>query len=73
MSERAAGRATGYGTIEPHREGMDPPCIEWITMEHPDEVVVLGEEDDVLDSYFDPEFDAREALVLLEPDEGPDE
>lgn len=73
MSERAAGRATGYDTIEPRREGMDSPRLEWITMEHPDEVVVLGEQDYVLDSYFDPEFDAWEALVLLKPDEEPDE
>lgn len=73
MSERASERTGEYITIEPVREELDTPCLEWITIEHPDDVYVLREDDYVLDSYFNPEFDAWEALVLLKPQREEDE
>lgn len=57
-----------YIPVEPFRDDLDSPCLEWITVAHPDDVYLLQQDDHVLDSYYNPEYDTWEALVLLNPE-----
>lgn len=70
MSERASEKQGDYVSTEALREELDAPCLEWITIEHPDEMYMLGEDDYVLDTHFNAEYDTWEALVLLRPETG---
>lgn len=72
MSERVSETQEQI-TVEPVRDDIDSPCLEWVTIDHPDEMYVLADDDYVLDTYFNPEYDAWEALVLLRPGEEDDE
>lgn len=51
------------------RQDVDGPCVQWVSIEEPQQLVMLEEADRVLDSYFNPEFDTWETLILLRPGE----
>lgn len=68
MAERAPEQTGKRVTVEPARDELDSPCLEWVTIENPNDAYVLREDDYVLDSHLNPEFDSWETLVLLKPE-----
>jgi hypothetical protein len=49
--------------------GVDSPTLRWVSIQHPQEPAAIGEDDYVLDSFFNPQYNTWEVLVLVEPDE----
>lgn len=66
-----AGQPQQYRTrpIEVERSPRGQPELRWIALEDPDQSFLLQEDDYILDSHFNPQFDVWEVLIRLEPDE----
>lgn len=56
-------------------EEMDvsSPTLRWISIDHPKTEIPIGEDDRVLESIFNLEYDTWELLVLVQPTEGDEE
>lgn len=50
------------------RTEQDQPELRWIALEDPDQSFLLHEDDYILDSQFNPEYDIWEVLIRLEPE-----
>lgn len=55
--------------MEIQRSEQEQPELSWIALEDPDQSFLLHEDDYILDSHFNPEFDIWEVLIRLEPAE----
>ncbi|MFC7177070.1 hypothetical protein [Halosegnis marinus] len=69
-------QAAGTGEPMPVAEmSVSTPTLRRVSMNYPNEQLPLGENDYVLESVYNPQLDAWEALVLVRPedDEGSDE
>lgn len=56
--------------VELERGNEEQPQLKWVVMETPGQSFLLGEDDYILDSYFNPQYDIWEVLIRLEsPDE----
>lgn len=66
---QAVGQSQQYPPrlIELERSPEGQPELRWIALEDPDESVLLNEDDYILDSHFNPQFDVWEVLIRLEP------
>lgn len=51
----------------------ETPTLRWISIGHPQERTAIGEEDYVLDSFYNVEIDAWEVLVIVRPGDDDDE
>ncbi|MFC4407997.1 hypothetical protein [Haloarchaeobius iranensis] len=62
-------RQQQYGArpIELDRGDEGQHQLRWVVVEHPDQSFLLHEDDYILDSHFNPEFDIWEVLIRLEP------
>ncbi len=54
--------------IELERGDRTQPLLRWLVVEDPEQSFQLHEDDYVLDSQFNPEFDVWEVLIRIEPD-----
>jgi hypothetical protein len=59
----------GLQQIELERGKEEQTQLRWLVIENPDQSIVLNEDDYILDSYFNPQFDIWEVLIRLEPEE----
>ena len=59
----------GLQRIELERGKEEQTQLRWLVIENPDQSIVLNEDDYILDSYFNPQFDIWEVLIRLEPEE----
>ena len=84
--ERGAGERTpehGGGTGAPTESGQRPddiaemditePTVTWLEVSHPQQPIPIGENDRVLDSQFNEQYDVWEVLLVALPDEEEDE
>lgn len=53
--------------IEFERGDLEQHQLKWIVLEHPDQTVLLEDDDYILDSYFNPQYDVWEVLIRLDP------
>ncbi|MFW5911816.1 MAG: hypothetical protein ACOCQV_03660 [Halolamina sp.] len=53
--------------IELDRATQTQPELRWIALEDPEQSFLLEEDDYILDSHFNPQFDIWEVLIRLEP------
>lgn len=58
--------------VEFERKNQEQPHMKWAVVESPEQSFKLEEDDHILDSYFNPEYNAWEVLILLEPAEEDD-
>lgn len=58
--------------IEFERKEQEQPHLKWAVVESPDQAFLLEEDDYILDSYFNPQYDVWEVLIRLEPAEEDD-
>lgn len=58
--------------VEFERKEQEQPHLKWVVVENPDQSFLLEEDDYLLDSYFNPEYDVWELLIRLEPAEEDD-
>ena len=49
------------------------PVLTWLEVSHPQQPVPIGENDRVLDSRFNEEYDVWEVLLVALPDESEEE
>lgn len=73
MEDRESGTPVNYLLSRALRERLDGPALQWLTVDEPACPVSVGAADRVIDCHFDPEFDAWEALVVVEPREAREE
>ena len=59
----------GLQRIELERGKEEQTQLRWLVIENPDQSIVLNEDDYILDSYCNPQFDIWEVLIRLEPEE----
>lgn len=54
---------------------VSTPTLRWVSIDHPAAQVPLGPDDYVLNSVYNPQLDAWEVLVIVQPrdEEGDDE
>lgn len=66
-----AGQPQKYRTrpIELERSDIEQPELRWIALEDPEQSFLLMDDDYILDSHFNSQFDIWEVLIRLEPDE----
>lgn len=48
------------------------PTLRWVSIQHPQQPIPIGDDDYVLDSFFNVQYNTWEVLVLVEPGEEPD-
>lgn len=49
------------------------PTVTWLEVSHPQQPIPIGENDRVLDSHFNEQYDVWEVLLVALPEEGEDE
>lgn len=52
---------------------VSTPTLQRVTMDHPQMQLPLGPDDHVLNTVYNPQIDAWEVLVIVQPDEEDDE
>ena len=73
--ERGDERGTGAPTTSGQRPDdiaeMDitEPTVTWLEVSHPQQPIPIGENDRVLDSHFNEQYDVWEVLLVALPDE----
>lgn len=55
--------------VELERGEQAQPQLKWVVVENPDQTFLLEEDDYILDSHFNPEYDIWEVLIRLESDD----
>lgn len=70
QQSQEAGQSQQYRTrlVELERSPQGQPELRWIALEDPEQSFLLKENDYILDSHFNPQFDVWEVLIRLEPD-----
>jgi len=58
--------------VEFERSDQKQPQLRWVVVESPDQSFLLKEDDYVLDSHFNAQYDSWEVLIRLESDEEED-
>ncbi|MFB6164618.1 MAG: hypothetical protein ABEJ31_05615 [Haloarculaceae archaeon] len=53
----------------PADQQVQSPTLQWVSISSPNQGVALGEEDRVLEAYYDPQRRSWEALVVVLPRE----
>ena len=48
---------------------VQSPTLRWVSLQHPQQPIPIGDSDYVLDSFFNVQFNTWEVLVLIEPAE----
>jgi len=68
---QGTGQPQQYRTrpMEIDRSAQEQPELRWIALEDPEQSFLLQEDDYILDSQFNREFDIWEVLIRLEPEE----
>jgi hypothetical protein len=49
------------------------PTVTWLEVSHPQQPIPIGENDRVLDSHFNEQYDVWEVLLVALPEEDEDE
>lgn len=49
------------------------PTVTWLEISHPQQPIPIGEDDRVLDSYFNEQYDVWEVLLIAFPEEKEEE
>lgn len=65
-----AGQPTAQPAQQPQPPGemtVSRPTLRWVSISHPQQGVPLGEDDYVLESVFNPQYNTWEVLVLVQP------
>jgi len=55
--------------VELERGEQAQPQLTWVVVENPDQAFLLEEDDYILDSHFNPQYDIWEVLIRLEPED----
>lgn len=55
--------------IEFERGDSEHPLLKWVVVEDPEQSFLLEEDDHILDSHFNPEYDIWEVLIRLQAPE----
>jgi hypothetical protein len=64
-----SGAPTQAQAPEPVAEmDVQQPTLRWVSLQHPQQPIPIGESDYVLDSFFNVQFNTWEVLVLIEPE-----
>lgn len=67
---------TGQPTAQPENIAemeITGPVLTWLEISHPQQPVPIGENDRVLDSRFNEDYDVWEVLLVARPDETDEE
>lgn len=59
--------------VQFERADHEQPQLKWIVVEDPSHSFLLKEDDYILDSYFNPQYDVWEVLVRLDNSEEEEE